>query len=69
MIKLSALAEKIDGVIEGDANLTINGVGELRNSPKDFLSFLSDSRYYEDFKKSHSCAVIVGKDFNDSKKW
>tara|TARA_Y100001936_G_scaffold25839_1_gene23863 strand:+ start:6742 stop:7734 length:993 start_codon:yes stop_codon:yes gene_type:complete len=67
MIKLSALAEKIDGVIEGDANLTINGVGELRNSPKDFLSFLSDSRYYEDFKKSHSCAVIVGKDFNDSK--
>ena len=67
MIKLSALAEKIDGVIDGDANLTINGVGELRNSPKDFLSFLSDSRYYEDFKKSHSCAVIVGKDFNDSK--
>ena len=66
MIKLSALAKKIDGVIEGNSNLMIHGVGDLRNSPKEFLSFLSDNRYYEDFKNSPSWAVIVNKDFIDS---
>ena len=66
MISITTLAEKVEGSIEGDSNLIINGIGDLKNSPKEFLSFLSDSRYYNDFKNSKSCAVIVNHNFSDS---
>ena len=67
MISISSLARKIEGSIEGDPDLIINGIGDLKNSPKDFLSFLSDSRYYDDFKNSLSNAVIVSNKFSDSR--
>ncbi len=66
MINITTLAEKVGGSIEGDSNLVINGIGDLKNSPEEFLSFLSDHRYYEDFKNSKSKAVIVNHDFSDS---
>ena len=67
MINITSLAKKIKGSIEGNPDLIINGIGDLKNSPKGFLSFLSDHKYYKDFKNSLSDAVIVSNDFSDSR--
>ena len=64
MISISTLAKKVGGFIEGDSNLVISGIGDLKNSPKDYLTFLSDNRYYEDLVNSKSEAVIVNHDFS-----
>ena len=63
MINIETLAKKVGGSIEGDSNLLISGVGDLKSSPKDFLTFLSDNRYYNDLVQSKSEAVIVNHDF------
>ena len=67
MFNISSLAQKIDGSIEGNPDLIINGVGDLKNSPEGFLSFLSDNRYYKDFETSLSQAVIVRNDFENER--
>lgn len=65
MINIATLAKKVGGTIEGNSKLNIYGVGDLKNSPENFLSFLSDTRYIEDFKNSKSMAVIVDEEFSD----
>ena len=64
MPNISSLAKKVNGLIEGDSNLSIKGVGDLRTSPKDFVSFLSDNRYYKYFEESNSNIILVNKDFS-----
>ena len=64
MPNISSLAKKVNGLIEGDSNLSIKGVGDLRTSPKDFVSFLSDDRYYKYFEESNSNIILVNKDFS-----
>ena len=66
MINITTLARKVGGVIEGNSDLVINGIGDLKNSPEGFLSFLSDHRYYDDFKNSKSTAIIVNHKFSDT---
>ncbi len=66
MINITTLAQKVGGSIEGDSDLIIDGIGDLKNSPSGFVSFLSDNRYYDDFKQSKSTAVIVNHEFSDS---
>ena len=65
MLTVSSLAKKIHGTVEGDVNFKINGVGDLRTSPKDFVSFLSDERYYKFFEDSSSNVVIVNNKFSN----
>ena len=65
MFNISSLAKKVNGLIEGDSSLTIKGVGDLRTSPKDFVSFLSDNRYYKYFEESNSNIILVNKDFSE----
>ena len=64
MITINQLAEKINGSIEGKGKASIAGVGDLRTAPKNFVSFLSDDRYYKYFKESLSQTIIVKKDFS-----
>ena len=64
MITIAKLAKKINGSVEGKKDLSISGVGDLRTSPENFISFLSDERYYKYFKESVSEAVIVDKNFS-----
>ena len=64
MISINQLAEKINGSIEGGNNTSIAGIGDLRTAPKDFVSFLSDDRYYKYFKDSLSETIIVKNDFS-----
>ena len=65
MLTVASLAKKINGTVEGDVDFKINGVGDLRNSPKNFVSFLSDERYYKFFEDSSSNVVIVNNKFNN----
>ena len=68
MLTVSSLAKKIHGTVEGDVDFKINGVGDLRTSPKNFVSFLSDERYYKFFEDSSSNVVIVNNKFNNPQK-
>ena len=67
MITINQLAAKINGSIEGKGKTSIAGVGDLRTAPKNFVSFLSDDRYYKYFKESLSQTIIVKKDFSYNK--
>jgi len=67
MITINQLAKKINGSIEGQKNLSIKGVGDLRTAPKNFVSFLSDDRYYKYFKDSSSQIIIVSEDFSNDR--
>ncbi len=64
MITVNQLAQKINGSIEGQNSTSIAGIGDLRTAPKNFVSFLSDDRYYKYFKDSLSEIIIVKKDFS-----
>ena len=64
MITINQLAKKINGNIEGNHKNKIAGIGDLRTAPKNFVSFLSDDRYYKYFKDSLSEVIIVKKDFS-----
>ena len=57
MFDISSLAQKINGAIEGNPDLIINGVGDLKNSPEGFLSFLSE----------FMCLFTNNKEFESSK--
>ena len=67
MITIDELANKIDGSIEGSNQDSIVGIGDLRTAPKNFVSFLSDDRYYKYFKESLSDTIIVKKDFSENR--
>ena len=67
MISVSNLSEIIDCSIEGNNKVLIEGVGDLRSAPKNFISFLSDKRYYKFFKDSASSIVIVKNDFSEDR--
>ena len=67
MITINELANKINGSVEGNSQDSIVGIGDLRTAPKNFVSFLSDDRYYKYFKKSLSDTIIVKKDFSENR--
>jgi len=67
MISVSNLSEIIDCSIEGNNEVLIEGVGDLRSAPKNFISFLSDKRYYKFFKDSASSIVIVKNNFSEDR--
>ena len=64
MINIKKIAAKLNGIIDGNSNLSIKGVSDLRTASKNDISFLSDSRYYKYFEKSLTDAVIVHNDFS-----
>ena len=64
MVNVLLLAKKINGTIQGDSKILIEGIGDLRTSPDNFASFLSDNRYYKYFEKTLSKVVIVDKNFS-----
>ncbi len=67
MITINELANRINGSIEGGSQKSIVGIGDLRTAPKNFVSFLSDDRYYKYFKESLSETIIVKKDFSENR--
>ena len=56
---VSAIADWINGRVEGDAHLLISGVSSLAQASSSELSFFSNRRYHPDFLSTKAGAIIV----------
>jgi len=61
-LTLGEVAQIVDGVVEGDAALTIAGVHPLEGAGPQHLSFLANRRYTRTARESRAAAVLVGDD-------
>ncbi len=62
-ISVAAIAEMIDGVVEGDENLIIYRPNTIENAGEGEISFLADSKYEGHLYGSRASAILVEKDF------
>ena len=60
--KLGEIAEKLEGELKGDPEITIEGIAPLDQAGPRELSFLSNPRYKKSYLTTKAAAVIVGKD-------
>ena len=67
MYTISQIAETINGKIEGNPELVIKGVCDIRNSSTDHLSFIVSEKYENFFHQSEAMAMLVGNDFTIDK--
>lgn len=58
---LKAIAELLNGSIEGDEDITIKGVNSLELAEEGEISFYYDPRYKENLSKTKASAIIVSK--------
>lgn len=58
-LKLKEIAKIVEGKIEGNENILIKGVAGLLEAKKEEISFLSDTKYLPQLKKTKAGAVIV----------
>ena len=63
MFTISQIAKKVNGKIDGDSQLSIMGVCDLKNSSKGYISYIGSESYYKYFHKSKANAFLVGNDF------
>ena len=57
------IAEMLNGVVEGDPNITLNQLAKIEEGCMHSLSFLSNPKYNEYLYETKSSAVIVNKSF------
>ena len=58
-ITVGELAEHLGGEVEGDESVELTGVRPLGEAGAEHLSFLSNRRYYREFKTSRAGAVLI----------
>lgn len=63
MFTISQIAETVNGIINGNPDLSILGVCDLKNSSADHLSYIGSDKYKEFFHQSKASAMLVSKDF------
>ena len=63
-IPLTEIAEKVNGTIEGDADIIITGVASLKEAQDGYISFLGNKKYASQIKESAASAIFVDKGFN-----
>jgi len=61
-ISLAELAEKLDGVLDGDPETLVSGVAPLDTAGPDQVSFLSDVKYLSAIKDTSAGGVIVSRE-------
>ena len=64
MFTISQIAETVSGIINGNPDLSILGVCDLKNSSADHLSYIGSDKYKEFFHQSKASAMLVSKDFS-----
>ena len=64
MFTISQIAETVNGIINGNPDLSILGVCDLKNSNADHLSYIGSDKYKEFFHQSKASAMLVSKDFS-----
>jgi len=62
-LKLTEVAQLVDGIIDGDASLIISGVAKIEDAQEGHISFLSNPKYYKFLETTRASAVFVSKDF------
>lgn len=67
-MKLSDIAEFLNGRLEGDKTLDITGVGKIETSGKNEITFISNPLYEKFFETTHAGAVIISNDLEIKKK-
>ena len=55
------IAKKLNGTVEGDANVFINSLSKIEDAHAGSISFLSNSKYFHFLEKTKASAVIVSK--------
>lgn len=67
-MKLSQLAQRLQCQIEGDGEIEIDGIATLESAREGQISFLTNTKYYAEAKKTRASAIIVGLDCPDLEK-
>ena len=60
---LSEITKLVDGILEGDPAVEINGVASLPNADKGDLSFLSNPKYSSAVSGTQASALLLKKDW------
>lgn len=63
-MKLSEIAEKIGGVLEGNGNIDISGVASIEEAGPGQISFIANPKYAAAADSTSASAVIVSNDWN-----
>jgi UDP-3-O-[3-hydroxymyristoyl] glucosamine N-acyltransferase len=59
LVLISEIAKRINGIVEGDPNLEISGVCDIKNGQKGKITFLGNLKYLPYFETTDSTAIIV----------
>lgn len=58
-MKLGEIAQRLNCVLEGDANLEITGVAGIKEAQAGQLTFLANRRYHSALKESRASAILI----------
>ena len=59
MILISEIANQINGIVEGNPDLEISGVCDIKKGQEGKITFLGNSKYMKFFNSTNSSAIIV----------
>lgn len=62
-LKLTEVAQLVDGVIDGDEKLVITGIAKIEEAEEGDITFLSNPKYIKFLETTRASAVFVSKDF------
>ncbi|HAY34078.1 MAG TPA: UDP-3-O-(3-hydroxymyristoyl)glucosamine N-acyltransferase [Ignavibacteria bacterium] len=62
-MKLSEIADIIEGKVEGNADLIITGIGKIETANGNEITFISNPKYEKFFETTKAGCVIVNEDF------
>jgi UDP-3-O-[3-hydroxymyristoyl] glucosamine N-acyltransferase len=63
MLTVDAIAQKLNGTVQGDGSVTIKSVASLKQADSGDISFLGNLRYLPDMAKTKASAVLVNEDW------
>ncbi len=64
-MRLDEIAERLSCTLQGDGSIDIRGVATLEDATEGDLSFLTNTKYLAEAKRTMASAVIVGSDCPD----
>ena len=67
-LKITEVAQLIDGEIDGDDSLYITDVAKIEEAEDGHLAFISNPRYAKYIETTNASAVLVSKDFPETDK-
>ena len=65
---LKTLAEKVNGKLVGDPNVTISSIASIQNASNGCISFLANPKYKQYLSSSSASAIIVSPEYSEDLK-